>query len=97
MYIFLILIIFAPLQTLVLFRILIRIYPTVVSNQLVIEHSGLDYNTGQIYTILGQPIQEIKLYSDKVSNKTTLDLSNLPSGIYFLKVGNNFSSKFIKN
>jgi exonuclease III len=65
----------------------------VVKNHLNINITNNDINELTIYNTLGQSIKNVKLYNENTLN---LDVSNLASGIYFIKPGNTRSSESLK-
>ena len=74
-----------------------QIYPNPISNQFTIISSDLISNDAilEIYTSLGQIIYTSNLPMDK-----NVDVSQLSSGVYFVKVsemGKSFTQKMIKN
>jgi polyhydroxybutyrate depolymerase len=61
-----------------------QIFPNPVNDHLIIDIKIDSPNTYEIYSHLGQ-----KLLFGKISNgQQTIDISNLKSGIYFLRIGN---------
>ena len=68
----------------------IRVYPNPATNQLIIEGIVLDRKEIRIFNTLGQEFQNIKLIDN-----TTIDVTNLPTGMYFLKL-NTGTKKFYK-
>ncbi len=67
----------------------IKIYPNLVSNGFIMESSELCVL--DIYNQIGKKVKTIKL----TSNKQFIDVSNLQSGVYIAKVGNEVI-KFVK-
>lgn len=73
----------------------INVYPNPASNNLIIEIT--DYNNQsklEIFDIVGQTI-----YSTILEKQKVIDISNLPFGVYFIKVSSdnvNFVKRFIK-
>ena len=70
-------------------NIKLKIYPNPVGNILTIDCEEI-VNTVQIFDIQGNKIIELK-----TQNK--IDVSNLTSGVYFIRINNKFKNKFIKN
>ena len=73
------------------FKNTVSIYPKIISESVLIK--GLNRNEiVNIYSIYG-----INVFSKTIDdNSINIDLSNLCSGIYILKVGNCFSERIIK-
>ena len=67
------------------------IFPNPVSDNIIIQHKN-DINTNyEILNLLG-----IKVLSGEFSGEnTTINISQLPQGMYFLKIGNDVR-KFLK-
>ena len=63
---------------------LILIYPSPAQNQFTIESTNYKNTTAEIFNIEGSLLQSTFLQSAK----TTLNIENLPAGIYFVKVKN---------
>lgn len=61
---------------------LINVYPNPASNQLFIELNDFKNTKVEIFNIEGKLLQRTTL----ISSKTTLEISNLTSGIYFVKI-----------
>lgn len=61
----------------------ITAFPNPVKDMATIKLNDFQYQTYQIYSIAGE-----QLFSDAItSEKTTIDLSNLPTSIYFVTIG----------
>ncbi len=73
----------------------LRIYPNPATNQLFVEYDGIENHNGSIISSFGQLVIDIDLISTKKLNSTSIDISHLPSGVYFLRIGS-LSRKFIK-
>lgn len=73
----------------------VRIYPNPASTALTI--TGLQklqtINTLQFINVLGQPLQTI----NSVTPNETVNVSHLAKGVYFLRINNTYTVKFIKN
>lgn len=69
-----------------------RIYPNPTSQILHISALKIKINSFKIYDLKGNLIKSIK----NINNKNEIDIINLPSGIYFLKVNNLKVFKIIK-
>ena len=65
------------------------LFPNPVANTIFIKNSDKQINTLSIYSIFGQEI-----ITKKNTNK--IDVSHLKSGMYFVKINNNQTIKFIK-
>jgi len=74
---------------------LIKVYPNPISNQFTVEINGDNNSYGfEILNSMGQVVS-----SGKITEKITINSSDLSQGIYFVKIklGNNFvTKKFIK-
>jgi len=70
-----------------------NIYPNPATNNLQITISNNQFNKKNIviYDIYGQEVNRVLL----LNNKATIDISNLPKAIYFVKIGG-VSKKFVK-
>jgi len=72
----------------------ILIYPNPVHNQLQIKNYELqEGDIIEIYDVFGRVIKAG--YAPFLPNEPTIDVSQLPSGIYILKIGN-YQGKFVK-
>lgn len=76
-----------------------RVYPNPVTNELRIENGKLNIENIEIFDVSGKKTLNTQ-YSTLNTKHSTLkvDVSHLPSGVYFYKVtgeGKNFSGKFI--
>ncbi len=69
----------------------IIIYPNPANNSLTITKASNDVSEGYIYNIMGETMMNLNLGNQN----STLDISSLPSGLYFLLMDNQ-STKFIK-
>ena len=69
----------------------LQVYPNPVKNEIIIESEEINLSNEivKIFDLLGQEVFERKLSGNKV------DVSQLPAGVYLLKVGGYFS-KFVK-
>ena len=65
------------------------LFPNPVANTIFIINSDKKINTLSIYSIFGQAV-----ITKKNTNK--MDVSHLKSGMYFVKINNNQTIKFIK-
>ncbi len=70
----------------------IKVYPNPVSNELIIENTGS--NDKLYYEILNSIGQVV--YSGNVIGKTTIETTNLSSGVYLLKLDNGKTINFKK-
>jgi len=73
----------------------IRIHPNPASNQLFIEYPDGNKNRVQIFSSYGQMIKEAELNFGSRNTVLSINISKLPTGFYFLKIGG-ASKKFIK-
>ena len=75
----------------------IKVYPNPATNKLIVTGAQFPVKEIEIYNPLQELVRRIKTDSAK---ETEIDLSNLPNGIYFLKVtdakGEKAETKFIK-
>ncbi len=72
----------------------VRLYPNPVSQILVLEANGFDHAI--ITNVVGQKLQEVRL----ANAQTSVDVSNLPGGVYFVTVcgeSGQETLKFVKN
>ena len=60
------------------------IYPNPINDYLFVDYSKLKIDKIEILDLLGKVV-----ISEKIENGNRINTSNLPSGIYFLKLGNN--------
>lgn len=67
-----------------------RVYPNPTSNYIVIESNG-DVLNGSLLNVYGQLV-----WSQKVSEKYIIDLKQLSSGVYFLRLESEIHSQTIK-
>ena len=84
----------------------INIYPNPVNYELKItNYGGEDTNNGacpivEIYDVMGRCVAtvETRLIASlqSASSETTIDVSHLPAGVYFVRISNEFVGKFIK-
>jgi hypothetical protein len=69
-----------------------QIYPNPVNEQLTIDNGELTIENVKIYDIMGKTLMSLTTLP---SPETTIDVSLLPAGVYFLKIGNK-TAKFVK-
>jgi hypothetical protein len=69
----------------------ITIYPNPANNSLTINKASNDVSEGYIYNMKGETMMSLNLSNQN----NTVDISSLPSGLYFLLMDNQ-STKFIK-
>lgn len=64
----------------------VKVFPNVVQDQVKIENKGATDESFQLsfFTLLGEPVQEM----GKVTLPYTLQLNDLPSGAYFIRLTN---------
>ncbi|MDP4267144.1 MAG: T9SS type A sorting domain-containing protein [Bacteroidota bacterium] len=76
----------------------ILIYPVPTNGDLFIEINSekSELNNIKLLNILGESILEKSFYSDGLNTKTSLNLNNIPSGIYMLMVENN-GKRIVRN
>ena len=75
----------------------IRVYPNPANEQLTINNEQLIINNVEIFDVVGRPVVGSNLC---VRPATTIDISNLPSGVYFVKIyteNGMITQKIIKN
>ena len=73
----------------------LTIYPNPAKNELFIETNSTEISFITIYNMIGQIIQTIP----NAKNTTSIDVSNLKSGSYFIKIvtdNSTISQQFIK-
>ena len=77
----------------------IRIYPNPVNEQLTIDNGELTIKNVQIFDVMGRCVATVETGRapslQSTSSETTINVSHLPSGIYFLKIGE-MVAKFVK-
>ena len=69
--------------------------PNPVTDKLTISNKKSGENTIEIFNILNQRIFFKQSAADSQHQEIHIDVSDFPSGIYFLKSGN-YSAKFVK-
>ena len=73
----------------------IRVYPNPAGNQLKIKNYELkEGEVVEIYSVVGQKLMQLPC-RDVINHVSTIDISNLANGLYFLKI-NNQVTKFVK-
>ncbi len=70
------------------------LYPNPANNFFILNYNNISFPTAIIYNLLGIEIQKFSLFINKDGNYR-IDISNIPNGIYYLKIDNNYK-KFIK-
>lgn len=70
----------------------IKLFPNPVSSHLIVEYERIDFE----FEVLDITGKEISLAKEKFNNKTIFDTQKLSSGIYFLNVKSETSSKAFK-
>ena len=70
----------------------IKIYPNPTAGQLTIDNGQLTIENIEIFNLMGQRAMSFKSLP---SLETTIDVSHLPPGIYFIKIGEK-TAKFVK-
>lgn len=73
----------------------LRIYPNPASNQLFIDLPPVKDHTIQIFNSYGQLVKEIEINLNQTNTTYGIELSEIPSGFYVLKIGG-ISKNFIK-
>jgi murein DD-endopeptidase MepM/ murein hydrolase activator NlpD len=77
----------------------LQVFPTSVNNQLHLEYNINQNCNAIIIDVNGRLVKEIILNNKET--ESTMDVSNLKSGLYMIRVetpdGNNFTKRFIKN
>ncbi|MDR2928177.1 MAG: choice-of-anchor J domain-containing protein, partial [Cytophagaceae bacterium] len=71
----------------------IRLYPNPTSGQLTIEYGKMKVENVEIYDVTGRLV--LLSSFDEGGGGFTVDISHLPSGVYFVKTGN-ISTKVVK-
>ena len=64
----------------------IIIYPNPTTNSITVEGSNIKMNDIKIYNMLGQEISEFNIIIYEDQNKFKVNMTNLSSGIYILKI-----------
>ena len=70
----------------------VKMYPNPVSDKLMIDANYFNLGTIAIYDVLGKKIREV----DNISHLEFIDVSDLPSGLYFLTTNTKAQFKFLK-
>ena len=70
----------------------LQVYPNPATNQLTIDNGQLTMDNIEIYSVMGQKLQSTIV---NLQSKIAIDVSNLASGMYYLKI-NNQITKFVK-
>ena len=75
----------------------LKIYPNPTTGQLtiVMNNEQLIMNNVEIYNVVGQSVGAYPC-GRPYNNEITIDISHLPAGMYFLRIGNK-TTKIIKN
>lgn len=73
----------------------IFIYPNPTDGKLLIEGSAIELESVKVYNHLGAEIKILNLENARTDNKLTLDLSQLPYGVYLVKT-KSFTQKVLK-
>ena len=71
----------------------IKLYPNPVNNHITIE-STENINTIEILSVTGNIIKQLTI---EQLNNLTIDITTLKKGIYFIKINDNKTIKFVKN
>ncbi len=79
----------------------VKIYPNPATNQLTVYSEQVTVKEITIENVLGETLYRSTLAAStgSATQASTIDISQLPKGIYFIKVienGNTFTSKFVK-
>jgi len=56
------------------------VYPIPAKSKLIIDSNSIEFTQMEIFNISGEKLNSIK------GNLKSVDISNLPSGVYFLKL-----------
>lgn len=73
----------------------IKVYPTVVSDQLIIENSSLEPINATLMSVDGQELTGVQ----NLSTNTSIDMASMAAGVYMLKVNvadQNYSVRVVK-
>ena len=70
------------------------LYPNPAKNELIIKNEELRMENYSIFNIAGQVV--VAGFKPDHNGETTIDVSHLPNGMYFIKAGNKVG-KFVKN
>jgi hypothetical protein len=71
----------------------LKIYPNPTNGQLTIDNGQLTMENIKIYDIMGRIVNNCQLST--VNCQLKIDVSHLPAGVYFLRIGNK-TAKFVK-
>jgi hypothetical protein len=63
----------------------IKVYPNPTNGRLTIENEKLTVENVEVYDVVGRVVQTFPVSA--MSNETSIDISHLSAGIYFLQVG----------
>ena len=75
----------------------LKIYPNPTNGQLTMDNGQLTMENIEIYDIMGRRIATtVRAYPCGRPNETTINVEFLPSGVYFIKIGEK-TAKFVKN
>lgn len=69
----------------------ISFYPNPAHDKLYINNNGVEISSISILDVTGKQVSEYKSFTDNI------DVSKLDTGVYFLRVNNTSTLKFIKN
>ena len=64
----------------------LKVYPTLVSNRLIIEYPNLETYNIEIYNSVGMRVYSYQGQANSMQNKRTINMQNLYGGIYFIRV-----------
>lgn len=73
-------------------NIVFNCYPNPTEGMVNINTTFTDHYTIELYTVLGTKIQKFEV----TPGTSTIDLSNLPHGVYFLEIQKTQSERFVK-
>ena len=73
-------------------NIVFNCYPNPTEGMVKINTTFTDHYTLELYTVLGTRLQKF----ETTQNFSTIDISHLPNGVYFLKVRISDSERFVK-
>jgi hypothetical protein len=79
---------YSPIRSVIIDRVLntqILVYPNPSENQISIVGTRAELNEIRVFSLLGQDVSSLikQIFADK--SRLVIDLSNLKSGVYFLK------------
>ena len=84
-----------PFNSVIEYNSNFKIYPNPTTGELIIDNGQLTINNVEIFDVYGRNLHS--LHVDSRLSLITINVSHLPAGIYFIKIGKEFIGKLIKN